>query len=62
MAYKDTWKMILDLMNESGKRFIFSGQKSSYENWMRNQMEWQRKKEQENDKSINGKNVSNSQE
>lgn len=45
VAHKEIWKMILDMMNESGKRFIFSSEKSSYENWMRNQMEWQIKKE-----------------
>lgn len=50
VKHKETWKMILDLMNQSGKRFIFSSEKSSYENWMRNQMEWQKKRGEQSDK------------
>ena len=45
VKHKDIWNMILELMNQSGKRFIFCKEKSSYENWMRNQMRWQIEKE-----------------
>lgn len=44
VAFVDTWKMILKLMNESGKRFIFSTAQSSYENWMRLQIDLEGKK------------------
>lgn len=44
VAHKETWKKIIMLMNDSGKRFIFSREKSSYENWMRNQMAWELRK------------------
>lgn len=45
VKHKDIWKMIIKLMNQSGKQFIFCKEKSKYENWMRHQMQWQIEKE-----------------
>lgn len=39
VADAEIWQMIVEKMNSCGKRFIFCRNKSSYSNWMHQQME-----------------------
>lgn len=39
IADKDTWMMIWNLLTSLGKRYIAPREKSSYENWMHDQIE-----------------------
>ncbi len=39
VANKDLWKMIWELLTAIGKRYILPEDKSSYENWMHNQLD-----------------------